>query len=242
MNSPIELAQLVGAWPWALPLIASLGSRGLLAGRRRTALNEALHELRRPLQALALAPPQTVRADRGGAASSVQMAAAALERLEREINGGVAAPVRAPLELGPLLEAAAGRWQRRADLAGGYLRLDLIETAVTVNGDRDQVSQALDNLIVNALEHGGPEVVLAAVPAAGSARITVTDSGRAIARVAPRRGPGALARLSGRRRRGHGLRVVHRVAAAHDGRFHLRCSRSGTEAVIELPLLCGDPA
>jgi len=55
-----------------------------------------------------------------------------------------------------------------------------------------------------------------------------------------RPGPGALAALvSGRRRRGHGLRVVRRVATAHGGEFQLRSSGRGTEAVLELPLAGG---
>ena len=48
---------------------------------------------------------------------------------------------------------------------------------------------------------------------------------------------GLVARLSGRRRHGHGLRVVRRIAAAHRGDFRLRRSERGTEAVIELPVL-----
>ena len=45
-----------------------------------------------------------------------------------------------------------------------------------------------------------------------------------------------IARLSGRRRHGHGLPVVRRVAAAHGGRFVLRRSEQGSLAVLELPL------
>ena len=55
-------------------------------GRRRSSLNEAIHELRRPLQALALSLPRRLaRAE--AMRSALQMAAAAVDRLEREING-----------------------------------------------------------------------------------------------------------------------------------------------------------
>lgn len=234
-----ELAQLVGGWSVALPLLAAVGARSLLAGRRRTALNEALHELRRPLQALALSSPDAA----GGIESSLQMVAAALERLDREINGEAVTVARAPLAAGPLLEAAVARWQRRAALRGGSLRLRCGVADQIVSGDRGEISQALDNLIVNALEHGGPDVVVAAKRAPGALRLSVTDSGAASNRVS-RRGDaaGPLARLTGRRRHGHGLRVVRRIAAAHGGSFRLRCSQAGTEAELDLPLLGGGRA
>ena len=75
-----------GRWPprWR----SAVTAQGLRAGRRRSALNEALHELRRPLQAIALA----VLGPRVGAPpvsrARCELAAAALERLDREINGG----------------------------------------------------------------------------------------------------------------------------------------------------------
>lgn len=239
----LELAQLVGGWSVALPLLAAVGARSLLAGRRRTALNEALHELRRPLQALALSSPDAAGGRAGGIESSLQMAAAALERLDREINGEAVTVARAPLAAGPLLEAAVARWQRRAALRGGSLRLRCGVADQIVSGDRGEISQALDNLIVNALEHGGPDVVVAARRAPGALRLSVTDSGAASNRVS-RRGDaaGLLARLTGRRRHGHGLRVVRRIAAAHGGSFRLRCSQAGTEAELDLPLLGGGRA
>ena len=45
----LELAQLVAAWPLGVSLAAAAVAQGIHAGRRRSALNEALHELRRPL-------------------------------------------------------------------------------------------------------------------------------------------------------------------------------------------------
>jgi signal transduction histidine kinase len=201
--------------------------------RRRAVLNEAVHELRRPLQALALSAA-------GGAEieQSVQLAAAALERLDREINGGAVADTRVPLRVRPLLESAVARWRRRADLAGGSLELRWRAGDPVVCGDRSGMLQALDNLVLNAIEHGGARIVVEATSGDAGVRVAVVDSGGA--RPAPRLGPARLAtRLGGRNRRGHGLRVVRRTAAAHGGRFDLRRSRAGTEAVLELPLLAG---
>jgi signal transduction histidine kinase len=230
------LAQIAAGWPLAASLAAAVGAQGLWAGRRRTALNEAVHELRRPLQALALAVPGAGRAERAGVEWSLQMAAVALERLDREINGEAVAAARAPVLVRPLLESAVGRWRGRATLAGGSLDLEWWGADTVMEGDRCAIAQALDNLIVNAIEHGGPAIVVAARLGEGKLRVSVTDSGRGARPRSRRQGPAELiAWLSGRRRRGHGLRVVRRTAAAHGGDFRLRCSERGSEAVLELP-------
>jgi signal transduction histidine kinase len=233
----IELAEIVAVWPLAASLAAVAAVGGLRAGRRRSALNEALHELRRPLQALALAGG-------GGAArgtvaeGAVQLAASALDRLDREINGGVG--LRRPaeaVELRPLLEAAARRWRARASLGGGSLSLRWRAGRAVAIGDRVELAQAVDNLIVNAIEHGGPRIAIDARPHKGGVRIVIADSGRASRPPARRDTPAdVIARLAGGGRRGHGLSVVRRVAAAHGGRFALRRSERGSLALLDLPL------
>jgi signal transduction histidine kinase len=229
------LAEVISAWPLGVSLAAAAAAQGLLAGRRRTAVNEALHELRRPLQALALAAP----AETGTQIEwSVRMAASALERLEREINGDAAAPVRAPFFVRPLLESAVGRWQGRAGGVGGALSLRWRAGEAMVEGDRCELAQALDNLIVNAVEHGGSEIVVDARVRRGRLRVAVVDSGRGPGRARRReRRVAPIARVSGRRRHGHGLRVVRRTAADHGGDFRLHRHARTTEAVLELPLL-----
>jgi signal transduction histidine kinase len=235
-----ELAQLAAGWPLAASLVVAITTRSWIAGRRRTVLNEALHELRRPLQALTLASPAT-QTESPALAGSVRMAAAAMERLDREINGGSVASTRAPFRVGPQLEEAVERWRDRAALAGGTLRLRQPAEDGMVSGDRAGFAQALDNLIINAIEHGGGEVVVVATVAEGALRVSVLDSGRRSRRPSRSEGSAAavLSRLSGRRRHGHGLRVVRRIAAEHGGDFELRCSGSGTEAALKLPLLGG---
>ena len=233
----LALAEVVAAWPLGASLAAAVAVQGLRTGRRRTALNEALHELRRPLQALALVSPGTVRAEPAAIQGSVRMAAAALERLEREINGESLAPVRETAPARPLLDSAVRRWGSRAALAGGSLSLRWQAGEAAIAADRCAVAQALDNLVVNAIEHGGPEVVVEARDDSGRLRVVVVDSGREARPRSRRESPAELvARLSGRRLHGHGLRVVRRTAAAHGGYFQLRSSARGTEAILELPL------
>ena len=230
----IELAAIHAGWPLALTLAAVAAAQGLRAGRRRSSLNRALHELRRPLQAIALAgggggPPVLE--------SSVQLAAAALERLDREVNGGALRRPAEAIEVRPLLEAALRRWRARANLGGASLSLRWRAGRAVVIGDRVELAQALDNLIVNAIEHGGPEIAVDARPRKGRVRIVIADSGCA-ARPQSRRDTPAevIARLAGRNRHGHGLAVVRQVAAGHDGRFALRRSERGSLAMLELPL------
>jgi signal transduction histidine kinase len=241
-----DLGEVLAAWPFAASFAAAASARSVREVRRRTALNEALHELRRPLQALALSVPggpqgaQAVGegAGSGGSArieSTVWMAAAALERLECEINGEPLAPVRRPVASRLLAEAALARWRGAAARAGHSLELRWRAGDAVLVADEDEIARALDNLIVNAIEHGGPRIEVEARTVAGRLRIAVRDSG-------PRRGEvrrrpvGAAARLSGRRRHGHGLRLVRRIAAEHGGRFELRRSQTVTEALLELPL------
>jgi signal transduction histidine kinase len=199
----------------------------------RTALNEALHELRRPLQALALAGSVELAGEPRRIEYSVQLAASALERLDREINGGSAASVWTAVAARPLLEASLARWRSRAALAGATLELRWRAGGEAIlGGDRCGLSQVVDNLIVNAIEHGGPRVFVEASRAGAGLRVVVADSGRQgrVGSVRPRG-------LAARRRHGHGLRVVRRIVAAHGGTFELRHSGGGSAAVLELPLL-----
>jgi two-component system, NtrC family, sensor histidine kinase HydH len=232
----MELAEVVAGWPLAASMAGVVAAQGLRAGRRRSALNEALHELRRPLQTIALASGGGIGSPRG-VESEVQLAAAALERLDREVNGSTLERPPEAVEVRPVVESAVRRWAARASLGGGSLSLRWRAGRAVVVGDRTSLAQALDNLIVNAIEHGGPTISVDARPHKGNVRIVIADDGRA-ARPAARRGTPAevVARLSGRRRRGHGLAVVRQVAAAHRGRFALRRSERGSVALFELPL------
>jgi signal transduction histidine kinase len=233
----IELAQTVAGWPLAISMAATVVAQGLRAGRRRSALNEALHELRRPLQAVALASaPQLAAA--GACGDAIELAAVALERLDREINGGPQAPVRGAIDGCSLLATAVERWRTGAQLADASLELRWNAGQATVGGDRCALSQALDNLIVNAIEHGGPTIVVSARQREGRLRIAVADSGRASRQHSRRGGPVAASeRLAGWQRHGHGLAVVRRIVSAHGGVFTLRRADRGTLAVMELPLI-----
>jgi signal transduction histidine kinase len=233
----LELGQVVAAWPLGASLAAAAAAQGLRAGRRRGALNEALHELRRPLQVLALAAPREAREGAPDLEWSVRMAGTALERLEREVNGEAPVIARFPIFARPLLEAAVLRWRSRAAMAGRSIDLRWRAGDAMVEGDPCALAQALDNLLINAIEHGGATIEVDGRIRRGRLSLAIADSGSRPGRAFRRRPTKLSARLSGRRRRGHGLRVVRRVARGHGGAFHLRRLPDTTEAVLELPLL-----
>jgi signal transduction histidine kinase len=227
---------VVGGWPFVLA-VAAIGAAGFRDARRRAALNEALHEVRRPLQVLALTAPVPGTAA-GDFEGPVRMAAAALERLEREINGGgEVAAVRTSVRVGSLLEAAVGRWRARAALGGRSLELRCRCGGAAVAGSPAELARALDNLLANAIEHGGSRIAVTASAGHGELRIVVADSGRGVQRPGGRRARTGLARrIAGTESRGHGLRIVRRIAAEHGGSFALRAGAQGAEAVLRLPL------
>jgi signal transduction histidine kinase len=236
----------VAVWP-------ALGGAGVTLaaavrdGRRRTVLNERLHEVRRPLQTLALMAPA---AGPGTGDGPLEMAAAALARLDREINGEGESPARATLAVRPLVEAARRRWCRQATLFGATIEVRWEAGEAAIEGDRIDLAAALDNLMSNALEHGGPRIELTAALVGGRICLAVVDSGsgagrRARQREASVRGREArrrresrapLRRLSGKARHGHGLRLVRRTAERHGGSFTLYRGEAGASAVLELPL------
>lgn len=228
------LAEVLAGFPLAASFAIAGGIGLVREGRRRSALNEAIHELRRPLQVLALSLPSDADASRA-LESSLHMATAAVDRLDREINGGGTPAASAPIALRSVVEEALERWRGRAAIAGRPLSLAWKGGAPLLRGDGFELGQALDNLISNAFEHGGGEVRIEALEDRGLLRIVVRDEGRA-GHSQRRRGISIGARLRGRGRHGHGLRVVRRVAAQHGGSFRLRRSSRGAEARLELPL------
>jgi signal transduction histidine kinase len=226
---------MTGGWPLVGVFACALLGQSLRAGRRRSAINRALHELRRPLQAMALGGPGVATTADG--AGSLGLAIAALAQLDAEVNRRPPPDDPAPARCADLLEAAAARWRERAVLAGKSIALQTpVRRDIPVAAPA-AVAQAVDNLIANAIQHGGTAIVVEASRRGGRIRITVADDGRGF--LPPRRH--ALVRLSGRHRRGHGLEVVRRVAAAQGGRFVLRRSEAGTAAHLELPVF-GDDA
>lgn len=228
----LELSTVAAGLPMAASFAMAGGFVAFRETRRRVSLNAAMHELRRPLQALSLllasSSPAAARAE-----DTLELAVAAVEQLDREINGRaeLAATHRFPVR--PIVEAAAERWRPAAAHARRLLRVVWSAGEGEVRGDPIALAQAVDNMISNGLEHGSGSILVEVDVDKGMLRLSVRDEGGVRAA-----GPGrALPRIgfSGRSRHGHGLRIVRRVAARHGGEFSLAHSCAGTEAKLLLP-------
>jgi signal transduction histidine kinase len=232
---PLELTELAAGLPMAVSFAMAGGISALREGRRRSALNEAMHELRRPLQAIALAaPPSPGRATTFE--SSLQMAAAAVDRLDREINGGAATEAVGVVPFRELVESAVARWESSASLADRAMNLKCEVGDPSLRGNRIEIARAVDNLISNAIVHGQGEVAVEVREVDRRVRLLVVNDKRVRRRSLPAMTRNLRRRLSGRARHGHGLRVVRRAAARHAGSFRLRCRGGMCEAVLDLPL------
>jgi two-component system sensor histidine kinase TctE len=228
-EASIGLPGLGATAGWALGLgltVLVVGER-LREARRREGLNRALHELRRPLQSLVLSS----EAPGEPASHAIRVALAALGDLDAEINGGWRRFEPRPVVCRALVQPAVERWRGIAAAADRSLVLRWRAGSAVIMADPDRLAQALDNLIHNAIRHGGLRIQVEARAVAAGVRISVADSG------APRRAGGA-----GRDpRHGHGLRIVAAVAAEHGGRFLVRASPTGTTATLELPFASAGP-
>lgn len=200
----------------------------MITRAHKRALNRALHELRRPLQALVLMEEGSGQPAASPPAASrrglLEVASSALRDLDGAVNGEAPARETRRFSCREVVLAAIERWRPVAARSGG-IRIYWDAGPAPVEGDAVQMAQALDNLLANALEHGGPPVVLTAATVAGRLRLTIAN------------GAGTRAAAGGRDpRRGHGTEVVSRIATAHRGRFALCRTGSGCVAALELPL------
>jgi signal transduction histidine kinase len=171
--------------------------------RRARLVADAAHELRGPLTAISLGvealrrqPAARHRAE--ALATEVGRMQMAAEDAAAAAGGrrAVARPGR--LDLERLLRGSGEAWQPVAGRRGGRVTFDLRAGAATVHADRRRLAQAFGNLLANAVEHGGGEIVVRSRPAGDAVRVEVED-----------RGTGAQAR-SRRPGRGRGLAIATR--------------------------------
>jgi histidine kinase/DNA gyrase B/HSP90-like ATPase len=208
-----------------------------------------MHELRRPLQALALledgAGPPAASPPGASRRGLLELASFALSELDRAVNGGSEPQTVRQVSCRELVLASLERWRPAAAGAGGF-KVFWDAGPAAVEGDPARIAQAFDNLIANALEHGGPPLVVTGAQVAGRLRVTIANGeasrdGKEVLRLDPPEHPGASLPPARRGpRRGHGVAVVSEIATAHRGRFALCRTGSGCVAALELPL--ADPS
>lgn len=227
----------LGGW---LAAIAAAATGRVVLARRMELVARACHELRGPLTAARLAAQLAAR--RPGAPHAplhaidleLDRAGLALEDLSAARRGGRAAERIATFDLDGLVAEVVEAWRGAAWARGGRIRLESSRTRPLVRGDRARLAQACANLLRNAVEHGGAEVLVRVRAGSHVARVEVIDDGPGL------RAPlDALARgpRGGRGERGRGLAIAADAAARHGGRLAAAPTRHGARLVLELPIL-----
>jgi signal transduction histidine kinase len=243
---PVEVTVLLVAF---LASLAGLARGHLVRSRHRTAVNRALHELRRPLQAMALLLPEY--ASEGGppvrwagglprpvGPEPIRQAIEALRHLDGEVNGRpVERRSRELLAARLMADACVRRWAAHARLNGSEVGLAWTGPDLLVRGDAIALAGAIENLILNAIQHGGSEITVHGGEVAGRLRIAVEDRGPA-RHQGERSGvdPEGIGDVAGH---GLGLGIARETVLEHGGRFE--CEFGDRRSVVELFLPIARP-
>lgn len=220
---------LAGWCAAAVPAIWALTLR-----RRLELVARAEHELRGPVAAFVLwleAADRGSLADGRGEALRVELDRLRLGLADLQAaRSGKRAPSRpGPVSLDRLVAGAAQGWAPAARRAGGGVRLDWRAGPVRMLADRARLSQAVSNVLSNAVEHGGGSVEISASPAPHGVRVEVKDAG-----------PGFADRRSGRRAgRGRGLAIAARAVEEAGGRLSVSSTETGSTVALDLPVSDG---
>ena len=204
--------------------------------RRMSLVAQAAHELRAPIGAALLGLHGVVE----GAAGARRVAAVELELrraglaladLDAAPRGRWAPGRTEALDVRALLADAVEAWRPLAGALGGELHFAPGGPRLLVRADRLRLTQAVGNVVLNALEHGAGPVRVRAHATRTHVRIEVRDHGpglpapvAALATAPPHAG-----------RRGHGLAIAARAVACHDGRLLTAPVSAGACVVLELP-------
>jgi len=234
----MSVSVAIGGWLAALGVATAWR---IMLARRMELIARACHELSGPLTAARLAlrlatPASAASAPRGPLAAvdlelgRVGLALADLAAAQRGARSGDRIETFA---LAPLLVDAAAAWRPTAWTKGVRLRLEPPPKAVVLRGDRLRLAQACGNLLANAIEHGGGEVLLRARASRHTVRIEVLDDGPGL--------PAPVVELTrrprgGRGLRGRGLAIAADAAARYGGRLAAAPSERGARLVLELPI------
>jgi signal transduction histidine kinase len=212
--------------------IAALGAAAhghrVVRGLRERAARVA-HEVRGPLTAAHLA---LHGAARRGELGPVLVAALELElrRATLALEDPSAARPR-DVDLHALLSLQLRTWRDVAEVHDKTLTLEPGPGTALVHADVLRLVQALSNVVANAIEYGGRQIVIRTILAGERIRVEVTDGGPGL--------PASVAELARRPRAGHGARgrglAITRAVLAHcGGRISALSTAPGV--VIDLPL------
>lgn len=212
---------------------------------QRRFLDDTSHELRTPLtvirgQVELLELDDTAE----GRAETVHVVTDEVDRLSRMVDDlFLLARAEHPdflwaeqINVGELMEQLHRKLRTLTPLT---LRVD-VPDALTVRGDRQRLTQAVMQLVANAIKHAGEDarIELGAQVAGADLVLSVTDDGPGVPATAAqsifrrfRQAPGGA-----RGGAGLGLAIVWAIAEAHGGTARLAESSSGARFELAIPL------
>lgn len=252
-RSPDDLSQIKRAVPAEARGIVDTINR--LFGRVETSItahqvfiSDAAHQLRNPAaavqsmaEAVRDAPDETTRNQRIGELVSAARNSArvadqllSLDRLQQSDLETKAEPV----EVGALLHEVCAEMGPIALSRGIDFELDATKDPVTIHGDRLFLSEAIKNLIDNALKHGG--ATLSRIRTVlrreqDDVIITVLDDGKGLRPSQSEAAFGRFSQIEPSDGSGLGLAIVNTVAQRHSGQLQIDPVPSGTSISLHLP-------
>jgi signal transduction histidine kinase len=221
--------------------------------QRRQMTADIAHELRNPLTVIGGYLDAMRTGDLQPTASRLEAVYDEIQHLEKIVedlrtlslaDAGALVLNRQPIALDDLLTRVAARYTPQASLRAIEMRVEYAAPPLTVEADEMRLTQVLDNLISNALQHttGDGIITLRAHAQTNAARISVSDSGKGIApedlpHVFERFYRGDKARPAEAGSSGLGLAIAKALVEAHDGKIWAESELGhGATFFIELPL------
>ncbi|WP_296222587.1 HAMP domain-containing sensor histidine kinase [uncultured Sphingomonas sp.] len=221
----------------------------------RNVSSDVAHDLRTPLarlrarlQRIADAPVGNDLADELDEAvaqcDEILAIFAAILRIA-ELEGDERRNAFARVDLAEIAAGVVASLSPAASESGHVLILDGLPSLI-VDGDRASITQAVFNLVENAVRHtaAGTRIIISAGQAAGTATLAVRDHGAGISRADMATALRRFGRINASRNapgHGLGLPLVEAVARLHRGSLTLADAEPGLRATLHFPIWAGDP-
>ena len=217
----------------------------------RQVSTDVAHDLRAPLarlrmrlepQALSGEVPAETRHEIGSALMDIDAIAATFDAILRlaRLQSGTVERRNDPVDLGEMAASVREILQATAEESGHILELDLPPTRMEVQGDEDMLSQALTNLVVNAIKHCPPPASIRITAGMRGVQpyLAVSDNGPGIPEADRTRVMERFVRLDASRSvpgTGLGLSLVAAIGDLHQARLVLEDNAPGLSVSMLFP-------
>ncbi len=221
----------------------------------REVTDDVAHDLRTPLSRLRTRLERALNNPSGvdpSAASQSQAIRGAIDEADRllatfnallriaELESGARLDQSAPVDLSEVARSAAELYEPVAEEKGFALPV-VAQPGVRISGDRHLLSQALANLLDNALKYaGGGQIELRVFSENGQAILEVADQGPGIPEADRQSVLDRFVRLEPSRTtpgNGLGLSLVRAIVRRHDGSVMLADNRPGLRVRLQFTRL-----